>query len=353
MERLLPQAWFEALPDWALLPIAAFALFVLIKGADVLVEAVAAIAYKFNVSKIVVAATILSIGTTSPETAVGVQAALAGTPGLALGNAIGSVVCNAALIFGVGCLVGRISVDRFVIRRQGAWHVAAMLLIAGASYLFFYEFGPAAVLPRWFGGVLILGVALYIVMNVRWSRLHPRAEPFVQPEGAPQIAEPQPTKTTTVLAILSVLCLMIVLISSRAFVASATVLADRWGIPPVVVAATIVSVGTSLPELVISVTSVRKGHGEMLVGNVIGANVMNLLLVIGASCLARPLQLVNPEIDRPNIFLTLHIPFMLITVLIFSQLIAATGRRMQSHRGYGIVMLAVFVAYVAVQFLFM
>jgi cation:H+ antiporter len=185
---------------------------------------------------------------------------------------------------------------------------------------------------------------------MRWARVHPHGEPFNQPEGTPQIAEPHPGRPIWVLASLAVLGLLIVLPASRVFVACMIELAARWGIPEIIVAATIVSVGTSLPELVISIASVRKGHGEVLVGNVIGANIMNLLFVLGASALVAPLPLADPSSSRPDLFVLLHVPFMLLTIAVFHQGVAWIGRRKSSHPAIGLTMLALYAAYVVIQF---
>lgn len=350
MDRLIPQEWFTGQPQWLLLLMSAIAMAALIKAADLLVDGVAGIAYKLNISKVVVAATILSLGTTSPETAVSVQAAMSGNAGLALGNAVGSVICNAALIFGLGCLVGKIAVDRFVLARQGAWLVASVLLVAVPAFGFFLMRGSAAEFPRGLGVVLLAALLIYLWRNMRWARVHPHGEPFNQPEGTPQIAEPHPGRPIWVLASLAVLGLLIVLPASRVFVACMIELAARWGIPEIIVAATIVSVGTSLPELVISIASVRKGHGEVLVGNVIGANIMNLLFVLGASAVVAPLPLADPSSSRPDLFVLLHVPFMLLTIAVFHQSVAWMGRRATSHPAIGVIMLALYVAYVGVQF---
>jgi cation:H+ antiporter len=350
MDRLIPQEWFTGQPQWLLLMISVLAMAALIKAAGLLVDGVAGIAYKLNISKVVVAATILSLGTTSPEAAVSVQAAMSGNAGLALGNAVGSVICNAALIFGLGCLVGKISVDQFVLTRQGSWLVAAVLLVAVPALGLFLVRGSEAAFPRGLGVVLLAAMLIYLWRNVRWARVHPHGEPFNQPDGATQIADNPPGRPVWMLAGLAVVGLLVVLPASRVFVACMIELADRWGVPQIIVAATIVSIGTSLPELVISVTSVRKGHGEVLVGNVIGANIMNLLFVLGASAIVAPLPLVDPEASRPALFVLLHVPFMLLTVALFYQCVAWMGRRATSHPAIGWLMLAIYAAYVGVQF---
>ena len=105
MEHLIPVAWFSGVPQWQLLLIGALAVIVLAKGADWLVDGASMLAYRMGISKVIVGATIVSLGTTSPECAVSVMAAWSGEPGLALGNAIGSIIADSGLIFGLGCLL--------------------------------------------------------------------------------------------------------------------------------------------------------------------------------------------------------------------------------------------------------
>ncbi len=354
MDQLIPLSWFVDQPTWALILLSGVALAGLIKAAGMLVDGIAGIAFHFRVSKVVVAATVLSLGTTSPETAVSVMAAIAGQPGLALGNAVGSVVCNAALIVGIGCSLGTLPAERFVLRRQGAWMLFAGVLLTTWCFIVWGLHPQSPQLGRGTGVVFLLLLGVYVVMSVLWSRRHPRGEPFVARSAA---EHPQPTRKEidrplTPLALLSVGGLLLVLLTSRIFVAALTVLSERWGIPPVIVAATIVSVGTSLPELVVSITSVLKGHGEMLIGNVIGANILNILWVLGASALARPLPLLMASSDNPRVFLLLHLPAMLLTLGVFCLAVLLAERRGKFARSFGPILLGMYVGYIALQFAF-
>jgi len=142
--------------------------------------------------------------------------------------------------------------------------------------------------------------------------------------------------------------LVVIILSSRVLICDVTVLAGRWGVPQVVIAATLVAVGTSLPELVVGLTSLVRGHTELLVGNVIGADILNVLFVVGASAAAAPL----PIIEQGNhIFLYLHLPAMLGVLVMFRLFMFPAIRRGQFQRWQGIPLLLAYVAYVAGQFL--
>lgn len=349
METLIPQEWFTTLTQPLLILILIGGLAILIKGADLLVGGVAGIAYRLRISKAVVAATVLSLGTTSPETAVSVSAAWSGEAGLALGNAVGSVICNAALIFGLGSVMVALPADRFVLLRQGAWQFGAGLLLSALCLAAFVAQGSAAGLARWSGSLLLVLLVFYIILSIRWGRQHSRNEPF-HPEQNIGASPETETRPMWRLILVSLGGLLLVLVASRIFVADVTVLSEvHWHIPKVVVAATIVSVGTSLPELVVSLTSVYKGHGEMLVGNVIGANVLNILWVTGAAASVAPLPLLEPEARHPGLFLWLHIPVMLLVLLLFSTFIVIGAKRQRFPKGAGWPLLAIYVGYVVLQ----
>lgn len=353
MDRLIPETLFAELPQWALLLVCAAALAILIKAADVLVDAIAGIAYRMRVSKVVVAATVLSMGTTSPEAAVSIMGSLSGSPELALGNAVGSIVANAALIFGLGLTLSALPVQQHVLRRQGAWMLGACLVLAGIAYVQYMVNPAMPTIGRGAGAAMLLLLGVYVAMNVVWSRSGRAEHDPVTRADLEAASTPGRPRSMPALIGISVAALVFVLLASRLFVVNITILAeDHWFIPKVIVAATIVSIGTSLPEVVVSVTSVLKGHGEVLIGNVIGANVMNVLMVIGAASLARPLTLLEAGSTHPAVFLTLHLPAMLLVVTAFCACILYAERNGRFARSFGPAMLMSYVCYVVLQFVF-
>ncbi len=341
MEYLIPQAIFDPLPTGLLLLFTAMATALLVKGADWLVEGAAGLALRLGISKVIVGATVVSLGTTSPEAAVSVMAAWAGQPGLALGNAVGSVIADTGLIFGMGCLIARLPADRFVLNRQGWVQFGAALILAGLCYGAFLSHGDAATLGRGVG-VLLLGLLVaYMVISVRWSREHPAS-------GAAEV--PRTVHRGSELAAFIAIGLLLVIASSRVLVCSVSVVALRWGVPQVVIAATLVALGTSLPELVVGITSIVKGHKELLVGNVIGADVLNIFFVIGASAAAASLPIVEEGSTVPRIFLYLHLPTMIVVLLLFRGFIFSACRHGYFRRWFGIPLVLIYAAYIVAQF---
>ena len=355
MEHLIPQAWFDDLAQVWLLVIAAVSVAVLGKGADWLVEGASGLAYRIGMSKVIVGATVVSLGTTSPECAVSVMAAWQGHAGLALGNAVGSIIADTTLIFGVGCLLTALPADRYVLSRQGWVQFGAGLLLAGLCYGKYWFQGKDAELGWLTGAALLALLGVYMWVSVVWSKRHPHGEPFQTPDDVAQTVPITPASeqrqrqpgAVGIFLVMMVVGLFLVILSSRVLICSVTVLAGRWGVPQVVIASTIVALGTSLPELVVGIASIFKGHAELLVGNIIGADILNVLFVVGASAAAARLPIVE---DGQTLFLTLHLPVMIAALLIMRVYVFGAVRRGQFSRWMGIPMLSVYVLYVVSQF---
>ena len=345
MEHLIPRAWFDGLSTMVLVLVGGVAIAALVKGADWVVEAASALATRLGVSKVVIGATVVSLGTTSPEAAVSVMAAWSGEPGLALGNAVGSIIADTGFIFGLGCLLAVLPVDRFILRRQGWVQFGAGSLLFLLCYGALFLHGDAAALGRPVGALLLLLLAAYLFVSVRWSRIHPHQDL----RAATPIPEGDRIATAGRL-ILGLVGLVIVIFSSRVLICAVTVLAERWGVPQVVIAATLVAIGTSLPELMVALTSIAKGHVDLLVGNVIGADVLNVLFVVGASAAAAPLPIVDPGAAIPRIFLYLHLPTMMVVLLLFRVYIRAASPRGRFRRWYGLPLVVLYVSYVVAQY---
>ena len=349
MEHLIPDIWFSPLAQPWLLLIAAIAILVLVKGADWLVEGASGIAYRFGIPKIIVGATIVSLGTTSPEAAVSVMAAWEGDAGLALGNAVGSIITDTGLIFGLGCLITVLPADRFVLKRQGWVKVFTDVLLAGLCFGMFMKYGDDAQLGRPIGVLLLALLVVYMFMSVRWGKEHPHGEPFIEPNGDDEKDKEEKEHSLMWLFGMGFMGLVFVLFASRFLIGSVEVLAEaHWHVPEAVIAGTLVAFGTSLPELVVGMTAIKKGHKELLVGNVIGADILNVLFVVGASAVASPLPIIEPLADNPRIFLWLHLPTMLAMTVLLRIYISVAVRKEHFYRWMGLPLLVMYVAYVVI-----
>ncbi len=344
------------MPQWLLLLIAAVSFYGLIRGADWLVEGASGIALGLGIPKIIVGATIVSLGTTSPEAAVSVMAAWTGRPGLALGNAVGSIIADTGLIFGLGCLIARrIPADRFILNRQGWVQFGAAALLALFCYSQWVLGGAEAAIERWMGFVLVAILGWYLWVSVRWGKAHQvraqaggAAAPADGTSAAPAAAVH--AGPWAVLTMQFVVGLAMVVLFGHVLIVCMEELALRWGVSEVVLASTLVAFGTSLPELVVGLTAVRKGHVELLVGNVIGADILNVLFVAGASASAARLSIIDPGARIPEVFLLLHLPVLLLILALFRVFIFRAVRAGEFRRWYGVPLLAMYVGYLIMNY---
>ncbi|QDU72710.1 sodium:calcium antiporter [Mucisphaera calidilacus] len=345
---LLPHAWFLNQPQWLLLLFIVVALVVLVYGADWLVEAAAATAYQLGLPRIIVGATIVSLGTTSPEMAVSVLAAWSGNAGLALGNGVGSIIADTGLIFGIGCLMTALPADRFLLSRQGWVQFGSGALLAVACYALWYAQGDSATFGRPLGVLFVVLLVAYLGRSVVWARQQAELHAITQVTDEHHGHEVH-RHSAWWLLFFGLLGLAMVVLGGEVMVQSASELAMRWGVPEVVIAGTLVAMGTSTPELVVGLMSIRKGHPELLVGNVIGADVLNVLFVIGFAALAAPLPLTEPGASWPNVFLELHLPTLIAMLVLFRVFIAMAVRRGRFSRWMGAPLVLMYFAYLVIQ----
>jgi len=322
-------------PAWGLLVMMAVCIFVLSKGADTMIDGAASLAMRTGMPRIVIGATIISLGTTMPEMFVSVLAAWTGNPGLALGNGVGSIICDTGLIFGLMCIISRIPVKRYILNRTGWVQVGAATLLVVVSVVAYYISDGRPVLGRWVGLTFLALLVWYLYMAYRWARQGGEEE---------EEEEEEPDWGTLKSLSFTLVGLLGVIVSSRLLVPAAAEGAGRMGVPQDVIAATLVAFGTSLPELMTAITSVRKGYPQIMVGNVVGADVLNCLFVIGAAATARPLEV------PPNFF-TFHFPAMLIILYSFRVFIYM-NKDGWFKRWQGIWILGVYAMYLILQYAF-
>ena len=352
----MPHAASEWLGDqstWLLFLFAVVAMAVVIKGADWLVEGAAGIAKKFGMPEVVVGATIVSLGTTSPEAAVSVLAAFSGDAGLAIGNGVGSIIADTGLIFGAACLLTRLPADRFVLSRQGWVQFGSAVILSGLCYFLWATHGSDATIERWAGALFTLMLIGYLAISIKWAKKHPSGEPHVvvEPDGSVHTElESHPERGLGLLLGMGIGGLALVIGSGDVLVSSVTIVAERVGIPDAVIASTIVALGTSLPELVTGITAIRKGHPELLVGNVIGADILNVLFVIGVSALAAPLPLIDPHAAMPAFIMLVMIPTMLVMLLFFRGCIFSAAGKGHFSRWMGVPLVAMYATYLVVSY---
>lgn len=305
MEEFLTHA-FSSMPIFPLLLIIAAAFLVLAKGADILVGEAVKLSEKWGVPRMIIGATVVSLGTTLPEVSVSVAAAIGGNAGLALGNGVGSIICDTGLILGLAALIAPLPIPQKIIKRQGNIQLGAALLLIVASLIFSKGnvFAYGSHLPQLTGFIFVALLVLYIASSIFFAKSDVKS-------GA--VSAVKAADEASVLLLLKLAAsIAAVILASKTVIPAAMELAARARIPESVVGATLVALGTSLPELVTAIASARKGVGDIAVGNIVGADILNVLSVIGISLAVTPGGL---AVDKD--FFTLFYPGMLGVIVVF------------------------------------
>ena len=307
-------------------------LLCLIKGGDWFVDGASALARRFHLPELLIGATVVSIGTTLPEVMVSTTSAMTGHGEIAYGNAIGSIICNASLIAALTIAVKPGKVDPKSLRTPVLFFFVAAAFYAGVAY-------TTGSFTRPVGLILLAMFVAYIVCNVMAMKNAPAPEEEEEPEENASFA-----KELGLLAVGAVL----IAVGANLLVDNGTLIAQALGVPESVIALTFVALGTSLPELVTAITSLAKGHGALSLGNVIGANVFNLVLVSGMSITVSPFSIPqNSTIMGINSSLVMDLPVMFAVMILLTVPALLKGRL---SRWQGVLLLCIYAAFCAVQF---
>ena len=333
--------FIAGLPLFVILIIIAFTLYTIGKGADWLVEEAVTMSMRWGIPKTLIGATIVSLGTTTPEAAVSVLAALQGSPDLALGNAVGSIICDTGLILGTAALIAPLPLNRKIVNRQGWIQLGAGFLLVLATLPFGSlgeTFSVGGRLPRFIGFLFLVLLVFYFWQSIRWARQEDSEDLGEDIE----VIKTDPAKGPFVFLRL-LTAIGIVVASSWILIPAVRELATRMNIPPSIIAATLVAFGTSLPELVTAITAARKGHGGLAVGNVIGADILNVLFVAGASA-----AVTSGGLTAPVHFFNILFPTMLFILIVFRVGVFASGSELR--RPFGFILIASYVIVTALSY---
>ena len=312
----------------------AVGLLLLIKGGDWFVDGATGLARRFHLPDIIVGATVVSIGTTLPEVMVSATGAMLGQGAMAYGNAIGSIICNTALIAAISVTFNPGPVNVKTMKMPVIFFFSSAALYCVAAYLL-GEF------PRWMGLVMLAIFVIYLILNVRQGLKNPDEAEEVEEEGGKP-------RTLLLELVLLVVGAALIAVGADLLVEHGTIIAQFLGVPETVIALTFVALGTSLPELVTTITSLKKGHASLGIGNVIGANVFNLVLVSGLAVTLAPFEVpVGKLLLGHNASLVLDIPLMLIVMLL---LCVPALTRKKLERWQGILLLCIYAAFCLFQF---
>ncbi len=296
-------------------------LVLLVLGGELLVRGAVRAAAALGVSPLLIGLTLVGFGTSTPELVTSVQAALVGSPGVAVGNVVGSNICNILLILGLAAVIRPVAADPRAFRRDGPALAAATL--AGLGAMLWGEIGRLA-------GAVLVGLLIAYVVGAYLG------ERRTAPAAAPAAASPSvPSGGLAIGLPMALAGLVLVVVGADLLVDAAIGLARGWGVSETLIGLTIVAVGTSLPELTASVIAAIRGQSEVAFGNIIGSNIYNVLGILGVTALVKPLE-VPPEIMGFDGWVMLAATAAMIAV-------AVTGARVTRREGAA--MLAGYAAY--------
>ena len=316
-----------------LIPVLLFivGLLFLIKGGDWFVDGASALARRFHLPELLIGATVVSIGTTLPEVMVSTMSALSGHGEIAYGNAIGSVICNAALIAAITIAVRPGKVDPNTLKRPVLFFFAAAAIYCVAAY----GFGK---FTRPMGFIMLAMFVAYMAANIHQMKNAP----------AEEHEEEEETMPLPRMLMLLVLGAVLIAMGANLLVDNGTLIAQALGVPESVIALTFVALGTSLPELVTAITSLIKGHSDLSLGNVVGANVFNLVLVSGVSVALAPFTVPqSATIFGMNSSLVLEIPVMIAVMVLLTAPALVKGKL---SRVQGVALLVIYAVFCGIQF---
>ena len=288
----------------------------LVKGADWFVDGAAGLADRFGIPQLVIGLTIVAMGTSAPEAAVSITAALKGSAGIAVGNIVGSNILNVLIILGLTACVATLSVAKSTIRIEIPYMIAISLLL-----LFFGWTGNE--ISFWEGVGLWVAFLLYLGYLFRMAKKNKETPP-----------EEASSRPLWMLLVLSIIGLVLIVWGSDVTVDAATALARYFGMSERFIGLTIVALGTSLPELFSSLTAARKGNADIAIGNIVGSNIFNILFVLGTTALITPVP-----------FAARFTVDTIVAVLVGVLLLVCVARSKKLTKPTGILMLAAYAAY--------
>ena len=318
---------------WITVLLFCLGLVCLIKGGDWFVDGATGIAERFHVPELLIGATVVSIGTTLPEVMVSATSAFKGISSIAYGNAIGSIICNTALISGLTVAIAPSVVERKPLKVPVFFFFGAAILYAGIAYI-------SGFFSRTAGLILLAVFAVYMGILIRDAVTQGKAK-----EEEEETKEPAPLWKDILMLVLGA---ALIAVGARLLVDNGTLIAAALGVPETVIAVTFVALGTSLPELVTAIVSLSKGHGALSLGNIIGANQFNLVLVSGTAMTIRPFLVpAEKQLAGMNASLVVDIPLVFVVMLLLTVPALITGKL---KRYQGVLLLALYAAYCIFQF---
>lgn len=310
-------------------------LVLLVAGGEVLVRGASNIAAAIGMSPLVVGLTVVSFATSAPEFAVTMKSVAAGSPGLAVGNVVGSNIANILLVLGIAAIITPLAVKSRVVRFDVPVMIGLSLIVTVMAF--------NGVIARWQGAILVVLLAVYVIWTVRIGRSDPEGEKekldpdWIDGELRPEPVAERSTRNMLASGVMVAVGIGALVLGASVLVSGATTIASALGLSDLVIGLTIVAVGTSLPELATSIVAALRGERDLAVGNAVGSNIFNLGAVLGFAAILSPDGIVIPEGAQ-------NLDFLLMTgVAILLLPVVYTGYAV--GRWEGILFVSYYVAY--------
>ena len=302
--------------------------FFLIKGADLFVDGAASIARKFNIPSMIIGLTIVAMGTSAPEAAVSITSSLSGQNDMSVANVVGSNFFNILVVLGVSSLISKLPVQKNTIKKDTPF----LLILSGLLLVF----GINKYISRIEGLILLIVFVYFLYSTVKMAKSATNLDSSSDNEIA--LAESDTTTQTPILktVILSVIGILGIVIGGDMVVDSATSIATLFGMSANLVGLTIVAIGTSLPEFVTSIVAIKKGETEIAIGNVIGSNIFNILLVLGLATFISPITI--------STLALIDIIFMLCITILLYLFMKKDYSLLKKH---GIILVGIYIVYMS------
>ena len=302
--------------------------FFLIKGADLFVDGAASIARKFNIPSMIIGLTIVAMGTSAPEAAVSITSSLSGQNDMSVANVVGSNFFNILVVLGVSSLISKLPVQKNTIKKDTPF----LLIVSGLILVF----GINKYISRIEGLILLIVFVYFLYSTVKMAKSATNLDSSSDNEIA--LAESDTTTQTPILktVILSVIGILGIVIGGDMVVDSATSIATLFGMSANLVGLTIVAIGTSLPEFVTSIVAIKKGETEIAIGNVIGSNIFNILLVLGLATFISPITI--------STLALIDIIFMLCITILLYLFMKKDYSLLKKH---GIILVGIYIVYMS------
>ncbi|WP_166963755.1 calcium/sodium antiporter [Yeosuana marina] len=303
--------------------------FLLVIGGEYLVRSSVALSFKFNISKMVIGMTVVSFATSAPELLVSLQAALTGSPAIAINNVVGSNIANIGLVLGIIAMVGSIVVDKSFYKMN--WPV--MMLFSLVLYYFLWNDNLLSTLE---GLVLFLGIILFLVILIKKSKNSTIAE---------EVDEALAVVSNFKITIWLLIGAVSLYFGSEWLVDGAKQFAEYIGVSEGVIGVSVIAIGTSIPELAASIIAAMKQEKAISLGNLIGSNIFNIGSVLGLTALVKPIPVTESQILSNDIFWMLGFAFILLPMVFIKKKFQITRiKGFLLILGYGIFMFLIFTS---------